>query len=149
MQSKLLSLSVLTLLVGCSRSSIHHEAVETKTLYLSYHITPSTKPGMNAKGTTITVDGNSLHFVRDYPLGEELDTNIVLSNEERTRIADFLELSDVFALKENYINEGCRDGGIESLQVKLGKRRRSVSIYCTKVELVENLRELLHRFVNQ
>ena len=77
---------------------------------LKYHITPTTKPGIGSKGTTITIINNKLNYFKDYPVVQEENQDFTLSQSEVNDLISYILKRDIFSLKSTYTNDNCFDG---------------------------------------
>ena len=113
------------------------------TFFLEYHLTPSTKPGMGGQGTTVTISDFHVHFVKDYPSGEEKSNRILITEADRQMLIDYIENTRLFSLESSYSNENCFDGSVESLKVQIGSTSKVVYMYCTSQEAVTSIKDMV------
>lgn len=102
----------------------------TNDFSLEYHITPTTKPGMGEKGTTIKIEDKIAHITKDYPLGQEMDKYFEMTSEEKDNLIAEINSFNFFSLEKNYSMSGCADGKWEYLKIKIKDQEKNVESYC-------------------
>ncbi len=123
------------------------ENEKNEDLFFKYHLTPSTKPGVGFRGTTIEIKNNEISLFRDYPFNNKKSKKIKISDKTKNEFFDFIKSFDLFSKKESYSVDKCFDGKVEDIVLKINGEEKKIQAYCGGFEESEKIgKKLLELF---